>query len=338
VETAVATTDYGAIGRMRMSLNLIDLTRALSVRRAVDRALRTVDPAAIIYGTGSAGYFEPAGRLSQAAIRFDSLAVDNRRGARHIVQRRLERRMIGHAGLLLPFASAEVWPPLVRSHRRRPLVLPTPVEPSRALTADRQPLAVCYAGAPEKKGLGLMLGAWAQARLPPPHELVVTGLDEHAGRRWLARQGLAEPPRVRWAGRLSPDDYRRLVAGAELYLAASRYEDYGIAQLEALADGALLVTTASDGPYQALSLARGLAPGLVADEATVPALARALRAAHALPAPDRDAYRRRAAEALAPLSRAAFRARLATEVLPLLVGKPGRWDQRAVRPREAVIA
>ena len=41
-------------------------------------------------------------------------------------------------------------------------------------------------------------------------------------------------------------------------MTAPRREDYGIAQLEALADGCVLVTTPAPGPYAALPLAREL--------------------------------------------------------------------------------
>ena len=76
-----------------------------------------------------------------------------------------------------------------------------------------------------------------------------------------------------------------------MFLAAPRREDYGIAQLEALADGCVLVTTPSPGPYAALPLARELDPRLVGAD-----LARA-RAALDEPAPG---YAERAAALLAP--------------------------------------
>ena len=53
---------------------------------------------------------------------------------------------------------------------------------------------------------------------------------------------------------------------ARVYVTAPRREDYGIAQLEALADGCLLVTTPAPGPYAALELARSLDPRLVSDD------------------------------------------------------------------------
>ena len=60
-------------------------------------------------------------------------------------------------------------------------------------------------------------------------------------------------------------------------MSASRYEDYGLAQLEALAAGLVLVTVPASGPYQALGLARELEPRLVARDDSPQALADASR-------------------------------------------------------------
>src|SRR6202043_959908 len=79
---------------------------------------------------------------------------------------------------------------------------------------------------------------------------------------------------VRVVGLLAPADYRALLRRARVFVCAPRREDYGIAQLEALADGCQLVTTSAPGPYAALPLARELDPRLVGED-----LQAALRAA-----------------------------------------------------------
>ena len=94
-------------------------------------------------------------------------------------------------------------------------------------------------------------------------------------------------------------------------LAAPRREDYGLAQLEALADGALLVTTPAPGPYAALPIARGLDERLVSDD-----LAGALRAALDDPLPG---YADRAASALGPYRRDAVDATVQERLLPALL-------------------
>jgi hypothetical protein len=92
---------------------------------------------------------------------------------------------------------------------------------------------------------------------------------------------------------------------------APRREDYGVAQLEALADGCLLVTTPAPGPYAALPLAGGLDPRLVADD-----LVPALRAGLDDPVPG---YAERALAAIAPYRRAAVDAVVSAELLPRLL-------------------
>jgi hypothetical protein len=128
---------------------------------------------------------------------------------------------------------------------------------------------------------------------------------------WVA--GLEAPgePGVRFAGSLPRDAYRALVRRARVYVTAPRREDHGIAQLEALADGCVLVTTPSPGPYAALPIARALDPRTVSGD-----LPGALRAALDDPSPG---YAERAAAALAPLSRAAVDAVVRDEVLPRLL-------------------
>ena len=129
-------------------------------------------------------------------------------------------------------------------------------------------------------------------------------------------------PGVRAAGPLEPAAYRALLRRARVFVTAPRREDYGVAQLEALADGCLLVTTPAPGPYAALPLARVLDPRLVGDD-----LAPALRAALDDPAPG---YAERALQAIAPYRRDAVDAVVRDELLPRLLALIG-----AERPRGA---
>ena len=116
---------------------------------------------------------------------------------------------------------------------------------------------------------------------------------------------------VRGVGMLPYEEYRGLLRRARVFVSAARREDYGIAQLEALADGCLLVTTPTPGPYAALPIARELDPRLVGED-----LQGALRIALDDPAPD---YSPRAAEALAPFSREAVDRLVAEQLLPRLL-------------------
>jgi glycosyltransferase involved in cell wall biosynthesis len=76
---------------------------------------------------------------------------------------------------------------------------------------------------------------------------------------------------------------------------ASRWEDFGVGPLEALSAGTPLVTVPTPGSFEALPLARELAPALVSSD-----LEGALRAGLALDRAARAEYARRAAELLEP--------------------------------------
>jgi hypothetical protein len=110
---------------------------------------------------------------------------------------------------------------------------------------------------------------------------------------------------------LAPGEYRALLRRARVFVCAPRREDYGIAQLEALADGCLLVTTPAPGPYVALDIARSLDARLVGED-----LAGAMRTALDDPP---EGYVSRAREALRPFSRAAVDRLVAEELLPRLL-------------------
>ena len=129
--------------------------------------------------------------------------------------------------------------------------------------------------------------------------LVVAGLDgsDHDG--------------VRFAGTLPRAEYRALLRRARVFVTAPRREDYGTAQLEALADGCALVTTPSPGPYAALPVARALDPRLVTTD-----LAAAIRTALDDPAAD---YAERAADLLAPWRPETVDRVVADELLPRLI-------------------
>jgi hypothetical protein len=176
-----------------------------------------------------------------------------------------------------------------------------PVEPSAASsrTGTRDIAAVAYAADPAKRRLDVLLAAWAAARRDG-EELVVTGIER--------------PPLdgVRFAGRLEPGEFRALLRRARAFVAAPAREDYGIAPLEALADGCVVATTPAAGPYPALGIVRSIDPRLVADD-----LASAIRAA--LDDPPAD-FAARAAEALAPFRREAVDRVVADELLPRLLG------------------
>ena len=318
LSVSVVGSDMRLARHLRRTMQLTDLAEAAAMRWALSRALRRTDPRAILYSTTQATMLQPAARLRGAAVRFDALAAVNRPGPANALQHLLERRALARAAILLPWGldPARRAPPHARGDARI-VALPVSIE-MPAPSANREPLAVTYAGNPHKKGLELVIEAWRLAA-PEGRRLVVTGIEAAAGRAYLRARRVREPAGLEWAGMLPQAEHRALVARAEAYVSASRIEEYGVAQLEALAGGALLVTTPARGPYEALLLAQRLEPGLVAAERSAPALADALRAALALPEPTRAAYRERARELVSPYSRAELRRRLERDVLPVLL-------------------
>jgi glycosyltransferase involved in cell wall biosynthesis len=284
------------------TLALTDLLWARAARRAAVEALATQEPRAVIYSTTTAALLWPL----PGAIRFDAPAVANRPGRHGVWQRPVERRRLARAPLLVPQdagALVEAGSPPAPA-----VVLPIPVEPSApagGAPGVRDVAAVTYATNPYKKGLDRVLAGWAAARRPG-EELVVAGVAGSGG------------DGVRYVGTLAPQEFRALLRRARAYVTAPRREDYGIAQLEALADGCRVVTTAAPGPYAALPLLRADGLGWIAEPAgDTAALATAIRAALDDDAPD---YAARALAAIAPFRRAAVDQTVADELLPRLLG------------------
>jgi hypothetical protein len=274
-----------------------DLLWALAARRAARRGIAEHRPRAVLYSTVTAALLWPR----RGAIRFDAPAAANRPGRHGTWQRPLERRRLREASLLVPMAEGAL-AECPAGGRADAVVVPMPVEPSGPPAVTRDIAAITYGANPRKKGLDVVLHAWARARRDG-EELVVAGLD--------ALPSGTPVPGASCAGRLTPDRYRALLRRARVFVTAPRREDYGIAQLEALADGCQVATTPAPGPYAALPLIRALDPRLVTDD-----LAAALRAALDHPS---AAYAERAATAISPFRRASVDSLIATELLPRLL-------------------
>ena len=286
-----------ATPRQVRTLALTDLAWARAARVAAFAGIAAEQPASIIYSTITAALLAPA----PGAIRLDALSAQNRPGRHGIWQRPRERTVLARAPLLLPVSEAALTGAPAR--HAPAIVVPIVVAPSGPPVAreQRDIAAITYAANPDKKGLDRVLEAWSLARRDG-EELVLTGVEEAP-----AVEG------VRVVGTLDRDDYRALLRRSRIYIAAPLREEYGIAQLEALADGAMLVSTETAVPYAALGLAREADARLVG-----PDLAQAIRTALDDPRPD---Y----AEAVAPLierfSRANVDRIVAEQVLPALRGE-----------------
>jgi hypothetical protein len=262
---------------------LTDLVWARAARAAARRGIAEHAPRAIVYSATTAALLWPRA----GAIRFDTLARDSRPGRHGFWQRPLERRRLTQARLLIPMTPDQPG-----------VCVRIPVDPSGPAEA-RDVAAVAYAADPVKRRLDLLLAAWEAARRDG-EELVVTGIDG------APRDG------VRFAGRLEPGDFRALLRRARTFVAAPTREDYGIAPLEALADGCVVTTTPATGSYPAREIVRAIDPRLVTDD-----LAAGIRVALDDPPSDFGA---RTLEALAPFRRDAVDRVVAGELLPRLLG------------------
>jgi len=279
------------------TLALTDLVWARAARAAALEGIAAHSPRVVVYSTVTSALLWPR----PGAIRYDAPAAANRPGRHGIWQRPFERRRLAQASLLIPQDPGTLAES--PSPHADAVIVPIPVEPSGPIAGRRDIAAITYAANPHKKGLDRVLTAWSRARRDG-EELVVAGADARI-----------DAPGVRVAGRLEPIEYRALLRRARIFVCAPRREDYGLAQLEALADGCVLVTNDAPGPYAALPLARALDPRLQVDAAG-DGLAAAVRVALDLPRPG---YAELAAEAIAPFRRAAVDAVVRNELLGRLL-------------------
>jgi len=313
----VVSVRLGRAAGLRRSMATTDLVEALAARNSA----RGLVAGAVVYSTITAALLQPSRRPS--AIRFDGIAAANRPGVGGAWQRRREPSVLSRADLLLPWsepAAEQAAQAVAAAGLRCPdtMVLVPPVEVAEPSPGG--PDAVAYAANPDKRGLDLLCAAWARAA-PAGARLAIGGIDRPQGLRWLERCGVAEPPGVEWLGVVERERWLPLVASARAFLSAARIEDWGLAQMEALAAGTLLVCVPSSGAYAALPLAKELDPSLVAQERSVPALARALAAALAMDDAQREDYAARASLLLAPYAEAEVRRRVADDLLPRLLNR-----------------
>lgn len=309
----------GATSRLRRAYPVTDVVEALAARRAAASALRRFEPRAAVFSATTASLLADDPGVPYA-VRLDSPARLNRPGWRNAPLHALERRKLAKAALVLPWSarSAASLPPdagpvvVVPP----PLFVPADCQPTRS----RQRLAVAYTPDPKAKGLDLLCRAWAMAAVPDAR-LEVFGVDRSRALRRLRRAGVPEPPNVHWAGSVAPRDFHATLARSVTFVTSARWEDFGMTQLEALAIGALLVCTATEGPFEAGAIARELNPRLVAADQSPEALASCLEEAFMLDSSSVDAYRAGARSRLERYRPATIAHTIAEQVLPVLLGR-----------------
>ena len=313
----LVTTTVGKSGKLRRQSTMTDLVEA----RAARNAAAGVKARVVVYSTVTAALMQqPEGPY---AVRFDSPAADNRRGATGAWSRRRETKVLAGASLLLPWgrAALEHVPPEARHVPAIPLHVPVEVDvtsdraASIAGTGERDIDVLAYAGYPEKRGLDILIRAWHVGGFAVNRRLRVAGIERAAALEWLKKRKISEPIGVEWSGLLEPGQFRYTLTRTRVFANASRREDHGLSQLEALAAGAALVTTPSAGPYEALPLARELDSRLVAPGESGEAFAHALSAGLKVDLTD---YASRASRLLEPYRHEAIRRVFREQVVPAL--------------------
>ena len=306
----------GAADRLRRGYPLNDFVEMHAARRAVRSAVERHEPGVVVVSSTTAAMLLPALPMPYA-VRFDAPARLNRPGVRNAPLRALERRAMRRARVTIPFsvAGGEALP----EGAARPVVVSPPIDPSAPQAGtDRERLAVAYVPDPKAKGLELVVGGWAAAASEGAR-LEVYGLDPDWARSHLRRTGVAEPDSLDLRGTVPASAFRARLRNAHVFVHGARWEDWGQAPLEALADGALLATVPSGGPYEGARLARRLDPALVADQIDAASLATAIRAAFELSDERVRAYRERASELLRPYSSDAVQETVTHELVPTLL-------------------
>ena len=312
---AAATVRMGATARLRRAYPVTDVVEAVAARRALRPAVRRHRPRALVISSTTAAMLADPEGLPYA-VRLDAPARLNRPGLHNRALHGLERRALGRARLVLPWSRAAR--AALPDAATRAIVVPPPVSPSGASADERERIAVAYTPDVKAKGLDVVCAAWAHAGLEDAL-LLVFGVERERALAHLERTGVPAPAAIEFRGKTPPHEFRAALRRARAYVGGARWEDFGMAPLEALADGALLVTVPSGGPFEALSLARQLAPDLVASQIAPEPLAAAMQAAFTLPAERVAAYRARAAPLLEPFRPEAIQRVVAEEVVPALL-------------------
>ncbi len=310
----------GATSRLRRAYPVTDLVEALAARRATASAVKRLAPRTLVFSTTTASLLADDPGVPYA-VRLDAPARLNRPGLHNSMLHALERRKLAQAVLVLPCSG-------MAAASLPPDAAPVVVVPPPVFVSDHRPegarerLAVAYTPDPKAKGLDLLCRAWGLAAVPGAR-LEVFGVDREQAMRRLRRSGVIEPPNVHWAGSVPPRDFHAKLARCWAFVTSARWEDFGMTQLEALALGALLVCTATEGPFEAGAIARELSPRLVAPDQSPEALASCLEEAFKLDSDAANAYRGGARSRLERYRPEAIAQTIAEQVLPVLLGR--RW-------------
>lgn len=308
----------GLSGRLRRGYPLTEMVEAYAARRALAAGIRRHKPRSLILATSTNSLLTDTEGLP-FAVWFDAPGRENRAGLRNSVIHVLERRSFKRAAVLLP------WSPQAMTTLPRGIAPALPISPPIANSSgstssiERERLVVAYAPEPWGKGLELVCRTWSVAGAAVGARLQIMGITPERGLDYLDSCGLELPAGAEFPGMVTQDEFHAVLDRASVFLSGARWEDFGLAPLEALDHGAALVAAPGAGPFPALAVARSLEPRFVAADLSPPALAEALQAALSATDEELAQYRARALTLLEPYRREHIVERLRDEVLPRLL-------------------
>jgi glycosyltransferase involved in cell wall biosynthesis len=315
----------GLVQRLPRTYAMAELAEARVARRALREELAAATPRAVVLMSSTASLLIDVEGLRrggiEVGIRIDCPAAVNRPGPAGLPQRLLERRRLPRASAVIAMGPRSA--ATVAGLAPRTIALPTTIDVPRApASPGRPPRLLAYCANPRRKGLDRIVRAWGM--LGPQRGdavLTVTGIKADPARAALRRARIDLPPGIELCGPVPRERQLELLRGASGFVSASRWEEWGIAQLEALAAGVPLITTPARGAYEAEPLARELSPELVVPGDRPELLAAAIRIALELDDGARARYRSRAAQLVEPFGPGAVDRVMSEQVLPALLGR-----------------
>jgi glycosyltransferase involved in cell wall biosynthesis len=101
-----------------------------------------------------------------------------------------------------------------------------------------------------RKGLDILVKAWSM--IHENKKLVVTGVNKEDAALYLKKKSIKIPDNIEFVGVMTRAGYVSKLARSGFYISASRFEEFGIAVLEALSYGKPVAATPTIGPSEFL--------------------------------------------------------------------------------------
>jgi glycosyltransferase involved in cell wall biosynthesis len=116
------------------------------------------------------------------------------------------------------------------------------------LTDDN--FAISYCSRPWIKGLDILVKAWSECH--STKRLVITGINKKDAMLYLKKKKVKIGDNIEFAGVLPREKHLSILAKSSFFISPARFEEFGIAILEALSYGKPVVSTPTIGPPEFL--------------------------------------------------------------------------------------